>query len=92
MVRKNNHKNELKIQWLDVWKQIQEIIYKRDAPLSIRNAALSDDTDWRVEGDEMHLFIPDIVQVYIEQNMDYFKPILLPFINSHHCTKLIYED
>ena len=62
-----------------------------NAPLSVRQASLSEDTYWWVDGDTMHLFIPDVVQLYIEQNMDTFKPILWPFLQAHRCTRLIYE-
>lgn len=91
MTRRKNHKNEPVIQWLDVWKEIQETINRMEAPLTVRMAALDDNTEWWTKGDTMYLYIPDVVQLYIEQNMDTFKPILWPFLQSHHCTKLIYD-
>lgn len=93
MIRKKNHSNSHQpIAWLDVWKKIQGIVTRLGAPDEIQKAALSDDTLWHVEDDTMYIFIPDNLREYIEQNMDSFKPVLWPFLLSHHCTKLIYED
>lgn len=90
--RKNHSSNPQPIAWLDVWKKIQGIVTRLGAPDDIRQAAFSDDTEWWTKGDTMYLSIPEIIRDYIELHMDDFKPVLWPFLLSHHCTKLIYED
>ena len=89
--RRHRNSNENPIAWVSVWEEIQKALDKMNAPLPVRTAALSDFTEWRVRNDEMHLYIPDEVREYIERNMDVFKPILWPYILSHHCTRLIYD-
>lgn len=90
--RKNRSSNSQPIAWLDVWEKIHGIVEKLNAPDDIRQASLSEDTWWHVKGDTMYIFIPDNLREYIELHMDDFKPVLWPFLTSHHCTKLIYED
>ena len=89
--RKNSNRNQQPIAWTDVWKRIQDTVARLDAPEEIRQAALAGDTEWWTKGDTMYLFIPNELREYIELNMDEFKPILWPFLQSHHCSKLIYD-
>ena len=86
--RKNNHQP---VAWLDVWKKIQGTVMRLNAPDVVQQAALSVEIAWWTKGATMYLVIPDNLRDFIEQNMDYFKPILWPFMLSHHCTKLIYK-
>ena len=89
--KKSRSSNQQPIAWLDVWEKIQDTVARLDAPDEIRRAALDDNTEWWTNGDTMYLFIPNELREYIELNMDEFKPILWPCLQSHHCSKLIYD-
>ena len=76
--------------WTEVWSEIVDIIVRIGTPAEVRKAAVSAKTGCQIHGREMHVIIPDIVREYIEKNLDTFKPVFLPFLRSHNCTKLIY--
>lgn len=91
MARKKNHTNNQRpMEWPDVWRRIQSNAKRLGASDDIQDA-LSESTSWRVAGEVMYIHIPERLCDYIELHMDEFKPILWPFLLSHHCNKLIYE-
>lgn len=93
MARRKNHNcnSRQPIAWPDVWKKIQGIVTRLNAPDGILDSVLTDETEWWIKGDNMYLSIPDNLRDYIELNMEHFKPVLWPFLLSHNCTKLIYK-
>lgn len=88
---RKKHRVENAIQWAETWRRIQQEIFKHESPLHIRQAALAKDTTCRKQGDAMVIRVPAVIEEYIEQHMSAFKDILWPFIQSHHCSKLIYD-
>ena len=87
---RRKHRVEI-TRWPDIWKRIQDEIFRHETPLDIRKAALTRDTSCRRQGDVMHIRVPANIAEYIELHMSDFKDIIWPFVQSHHCNKLIYD-
>lgn len=77
--------------FLKMWKEVFNQLKDMSAPYEIRMAALSDKVKWDEKDDYVTLYIPDNLHIYIEENMDVFKPIIWPFLRSRCCSKLMYK-
>ncbi len=90
MSKRRNRASDSGANWPETWSRVQKTILLLGPPEDILLSAHERNVSWSVRGNEMRLQIPEILIEYIEVNMEFFKPILWPFIQSMRCSKLVY--
>lgn len=77
--------------FLSMWQEVFKQLKVMDAPYEVRMSALSDRVRWDEKDDSLTLVIPDNLHVFLEENMDVFKPVIWPFLRSRGRSKLMYK-
>ena len=92
----STHKPRYDPAFLKVWQAFYKMLIRVRAPYSVRMASLDDHLKMTSSGGIAYLTCPKILFDWIEEegepdNLEYVKPIILPYINKLNCNKLKYE-
>ena len=78
--------------FLSMWRTVYETLVENKASSRVRMAALADGVRWSGQrGGSFWLYVPEVLSQFIEENLDFFKPIILPFISERGCINLRYK-
>lgn len=78
--------------FLSMWRTVYETLVENKASSRVRMAALADGVRWSGQrGGSFWLYVPEVLSQFIEENLDSFKPIILPFISERGCINLRYK-
>ena len=78
--------------FLSMWRTVYETLVENKASSRVRMAALADGVRWSGQrGGSFWLYVPEVLSQFIEENLDAFKPIILPFISERGCINLRYK-
>lgn len=75
--------------FLSMWRKVY-VVLARDAPWAIRMAALDDKLYVTYSKPNCVLRLPAALQAFMEEHIDYFKPVIWPEIQRHECGRLVY--
>jgi len=75
--------------FLAMWRKVY-VVLARDAPWAIRMAALDDKLNVTYSKTNYVLRLPAALQAFMEEHIDYFKPVIWPEIQRHECGRLVY--
>ena len=71
----------LDAEFLSFWQNIYTQLRSLDAPYEVRMDALADSIGWDLYKGELRLHCSDRLRLFIERNLDVFKPIIRDFQN-----------
>jgi len=75
--------------FLAMWRKVY-VVLARDAPWAIRMAALDDKLYVTYSKPNCVLRLPAALQAFMEEHIDFFKPVIWPEIQRHECGRLVY--